>query len=283
MKTILVPTDFSINAIKALDYAVLLAKKRKSKIILLHVYSMVYINPDVPMEFYSEELFLLEKEAAKKLNRLQARINASKVLCEIINRQGSVVDSILEIIKKKKASMVIMGTKGATGMRELLIGSVTAKLISRATCPVIAVPEKNSSAGIKKIIYATDFHTSDIASLRQLATIADLFKAKINIVHIADGEYTNSDEIEYMEKFAQKVKQKISYKFINHEILYSSDVEKKLERFVKENKIDLIAVSTRHRNLIEKFFGKSITKRLAYHINIPMMVFHYKQEPVVLL
>ncbi len=284
MKTILVPTDFSRYAKKALDYAISIAKKTNGRIILIHAHNMVYISPDVPMTYYSEELSAIEKEAKKKLNKLCTKINVSdKLQCETINKQGFAVDIILDTVKKKKVNLVVMGTKGASGMKEIFIGSNTAKVISKASCPVIAVPERNTISDIKKIVYATDFHTSDITSLKQLAEIASVFKAKISVIHIADKEYTTAEEEEYMEKFTQKVKQKVNYKSISCKLLYASDIEKKLEEYIVKEPIDLLAVSTKHRNLIERFFGKSITQKLAYHTKIPLIVFHYKQEPVVLI
>lgn len=284
MKTILVPIDFSKNADNALNYAISLAKKEKAKIILLHAFNIAYLSPDVPIEYFSEHFSAIEQESKKKLDALCLKIRKSGIIkCESIHEEGFTVDIILDAIKKKKVSMVVMGTQGASGIKEVLMGSNTAKVISKASCPVIAVPEKASFDGIKRIVYATDYRSSDIVALKQLVDIAKVFKSWINVVHIADGEYVRENEEKYIEKFAKKVKQKIDYKNISFQLLYSKDIEKKLEQYIKKESVSILAMSTKHRNLIEQLFGRSITKKLAYHTGIPLIAFHYKQKSVVLI
>lgn len=284
MKTILVPTDFSKNADKALDYAVLLAKKYESRIILLHAYSMTYISTDVPLQYQWEEMDSIKKAAEKKLTKLSEKINViENVPCKTINVQGLAADLILDTIKSKKIGLVVMGAVGSSGIAGVLMGSITTKVVRLAECPVIAVPAKNKSVDIKNIVYATDFHSSDIDSLKQLAKLANVFNAVINIVHIADGEYLKSDEKNRFENFILKVKQKINYAAIESHLLYSTDIEKKLEQYIKKASADMLVVSTKHRNIIERLLEKSTTKQLVYRTKIPVLVFHYKQEPVVLI
>lgn len=282
IKKILVPTDFSENAYNALTYAISIAKKEKAKIILLHVFSINYISSEVPIEYFAEELASTGNEAAKKLRGLCNEVEKDgKLKCETINRQGQVVDIILDTITKKNIDMTIMGTKGASGLKEILIGSNTAKIITKASCPVIAVPGKASFHGIKKIVYATDYHLSDIVNLKQLADMAKVFHAQLNIVHISNEH--KSKEVKHMDKFLKKVRQKIHYKNISHKLLKGLDVEKKLQQYLKKESANLLATSTRYRGIIERLFGKSITKKIAYHTKVPLIAFHYKQDSVVFI
>ncbi len=284
IKKILVPTDFSPNAHNALMYAVSIAKKERAKIILLHVFSINYISSEVPIEYFAEELAVTGNEAAKQLNTLSKEVKKTgKINCETINRQGIAVDTIVDTIKKKQIDLVVMGTKGASGIKEILMGSNTSKVISKASCPVIAVPEKAVFQGIKKIVYATDYHLSDVVNLKQLAGMAKVFRAKLNVVHIANDQYTKREEEKHMDKFAKKVEQKIHYSNISHKLLHGFDIEKKLQQYLKRESANLLATSTRYRSLIEKLFGSSITKKIAYHTKVPLIAFHYKQESVVFI
>lgn len=277
MKTILVPTDFSKSANNALDYAVALAKKEKAKIILLHIYNIVYISPDTPVQYFAEELANIGGAAAKKLIKLSTIVEKlSKIKCETLNLQGLPVDVIIDTIKKRKVSLVVMGTKGVSGIDEFLIGSNTAKVIGQSPCPVIAIPHKAHFDRIKKVVFATDYHEKDLIALKQLAEIAKMFKSRINVIHVTDEEYTESNEEEYMERFQKKVNQTIKYKFITFKLLSNDKIEKALEKYVKKESPDLIAVSTKNRNILGRLFAKSITKKLAYHTKVPLMVFHYK-------
>lgn len=283
MKTILVPTDFSKNANNALNYAIAMAKKEKAKIILMHAYDIIYLSADAPMEYYAEGLEATKNATQKMLSTLASRMEKSRIKYEIVNLQGLPVDSIVDIVKQKKVDFVIMGTKGASGLKEVLIGSNTEKVIAKASCPVIAVPEKASFNGVKKIAYATNYRSSDFVVLKQLVKLAQTFKSGIKLVHIANGEYTLIHEKEYMKNFIEKVKQKTHYNRISSELLENEDIGKTLAQYIKKESVDILAVSTKHRSLFERLFSKSITKKLAYHTKVPLMVFHHKQESIVFI
>jgi len=94
------------------------------------------------------------------------------------------VDFILETIDKKKPDLVVMGTTGASGLKEMIIGSNTSTIVEKAKCPVIAVPEKKIFSAIKSITYATNYNLTDIYALEKLVEIAKLFHAKITLLHV---------------------------------------------------------------------------------------------------
>ena len=129
MNTILVPTDFSKNAKNALDYAIVLAKKESAKIILVHAFHVLYITPDLPVEFLADEIDIVETTANKQLKVLSEKVKSENLECEIINKQDFILDLILDVTKIKKPNLIVMGTKGASGLEEVFMGSNTAKII----------------------------------------------------------------------------------------------------------------------------------------------------------
>ena len=191
MKTILVPTDFSKNADNALEHAIALAKKMKAKILLIHAFQMSIIYPDTPLQLTDEQMASTEKEATKTLELLQKRVIESGIPnCEYINQAGFTVDVILESADKFHPDLVVMGTRGASGIRGFLVGTNTAKVIEKARCPVIAVPEKAVYKPISKITYATDLLTSDLNALNILVEFGKMFYAQITLLHVSEKEYT---------------------------------------------------------------------------------------------
>lgn len=283
MKTILVPTDFSKSSNNALEYAIAIAKREKAKIILAHSFHVTYIYPDVPVQYAAEQMHATEISANKQLKSMCAKVTASgKLSCEFINKQGLAVDLIVEIVEKKKVDLVVMGTKGASGIQEVLLGSNTASVIEKVKCPVIAVPEKASYTPIKHITYATNYETSDINSLKKLVEVAKLFDAKITLLHIYYDEFVPDAEAEYMEKFKSKVKSKIHYNKMAFKFVYGKNLMKTLEDHVKQESPDLLSMSTHHRNLFDKLFGKSLTKKMAYHTKVPLIAFHNKKAPAAI-
>ena len=283
MKTILVPTDFSKNANNALDYAIAIAKKENAKIILAHAYNIIYIYPDVPVQYAADQIKATEYGAKKQLDALCAKVRSSgKLRCDYLNKQGLAVDVILEVAEKIKPDLIIMGTKGASGVQEVLIGSNAAKVIEKAKCPVISVPAKASYTPIKNITYATNYETSDIISIRKLVDIAKLFDARITLLHIYYDGFAPDLEEEHMRKFKSKVSSKIHYKKLVYKFVYGKNLMKMLEDHVKATSPDLLSLSTHHRNLFDKLFGTSLTKKMAYHTKVPLMAFHSKKVAATL-
>jgi nucleotide-binding universal stress UspA family protein len=280
MKTILVPTDFSKNANHALRYAMELAKKENSKILLMHAYQNTYVAPDVPYQYASAIFGADIENTDKKLKGLQTKVLGNKVNCEIIKIEDSIVNAILAISEKKKPDIIVMGTKGANGLTEILIGSITAQVIEKAKFPVIAVPEKAKLSVHENICYATDYQNSDINALKKVVEIAQLFNATITIIHVAHESLAIENEQEYILKFKKKVAAKVKYPKIEYKLAHGKDVVKVLEDFMKKSKPDLFAMSTHHRNLYDKLFGTSITKKLAYHTKVPLLAFHHKNDSI---
>jgi nucleotide-binding universal stress UspA family protein len=280
---ILVPTDFSKNASNALDYAITLAKKEKAKILLLHAFHVTYITPDVPAEFMAIEIENAEKMAIKKMKSLFERIKHENLECEVFLRQDMAVDLILEVAKDRNPDFIVIGTTGASGLEEIIMGNITATVISKAKCPVIAVPEKASFKHIKHITYATDYLISDLDALKKLVEIAKLFKATITVVHVSNDLLTHENEEEFMNKFKAKVKKKIKYENIAYKLIYGQNFINTLEEYVHHESSDLIAMSTHHQSIYDKIFGKSNTKKMSYHSTIPLLAFHHKKESVIFI
>lgn len=280
---ILVPTDFSKNASQAFDYAIILAKKEKAKILLLHAYHITYITPDVPADFMAIEIENAEKTAIKKMKFLVEKIKHENLECEVFLRQDMAVDLILEVAKDRHPDFIVIGTTGASGLEEIIMGNITATVIAKAKCPVIAVPKKASFKHIKHITYATDYLVSDLYALKKLVEIAKLFNATITVVHISGELLTHESEEEFMNKFKAKVRKKIKYDDIAYKLIYGRNFINTLEEYILHESSDLLAMSTHLQSIYDKIFGKSNTKKMSYHSTIPFLAFHHKKESVIFI
>src|ERR1051326_2237606 len=133
MKTILVPTDFSKNSLNAIDYAVALAKKENAKIILLNSYYFLPSSSDIP--YPADIIQSLRTDSINKLNFLCEEISKrKKIKCKMVSKFDLTVPAIIETATEKKAGLIVMGTKGASGLKEVLMGSNTASVIEKAKC-----------------------------------------------------------------------------------------------------------------------------------------------------
>lgn len=277
------PTDFSERANNALTYAIELAKREKAKIILLHVYhlepSISYIDVPVP----DDEIKLNEEKWLDKLKSLQTKIeHAGGMRSERVARLDLAVDGIIKEAEERKVDLIIMGTHGASGLKELLMGSNTSRVIDRARCPVITVPEGALFHPVKKITYASNYTDIDVETIQRLLEIAEPFNAQINILHVYEEDEARArDE---MQRFIEEADKKILYPNLSYQLLGGEDVEKKLEEYLQSEATDLLVLSTHARDLRDKLFGKSIAKKLVFHTKVPLMVFHHKKkEPIMIV
>jgi nucleotide-binding universal stress UspA family protein len=284
MKNILVPTDFSENAENALYYAIDLAKKENAKIILLHAYQINYKNPEVPLDFVLEEEKQVIKESNNQLKTESLKIaQVGNVMYEYMSIEDSPIDGILNTIKQKEIDLVVMGTKGMSNIFDAILGSNTAKIIEKASCPVIAVPEEALFSGIKEITYATAYNQSDFYALQKVIEMAKLFDAHVNVLHISDKVNLLDEEKTKFKKFMDDINNKIKYNNISFEILEGENIEDTLEEYLQGHTTNLLIMSTHHRGFFDKIFGNSITKYMAYHSSVPLMAFHHTDKSSVMV
>jgi nucleotide-binding universal stress UspA family protein len=136
--TYLVPLDFSRGSEKAFDYALALARKRNGKLVSLHVVPAELIYPPTGgrFDFYG----LLERDARENFKRLAKRKKLKPEDCRFIVARGTnFAEIIVRQAKKMRASMIVMGSHGRTGLQRLLLGSVAERTLRYAECPVLII------------------------------------------------------------------------------------------------------------------------------------------------
>ena len=145
IRRILYATDYSKASGRALDEAVNLARQNRAELLVVHV--MEPIPYAAGEEFGGAELYLRLEDATKResqttMDKLIRRLRRSKVKAKSLLLRGSAYDQIVKTAKSKRADMVVIGTHGRTGLSKLFMGSVAAKVVSAATCPVVTVRGK---------------------------------------------------------------------------------------------------------------------------------------------
>lgn len=134
----LVPLDFSKGSEIALDYAVALARKNKARLTLLHVVPAATGYPAEAMQFDLSSL--MERDARQDLARLMKKKKLNPAAVQIVMRRGtSPAEIIAREAKKIRATMIIMGSHGRTGLQRLVLGSVAERTLRLAQCPVLVV------------------------------------------------------------------------------------------------------------------------------------------------
>ncbi|WP_020527236.1 universal stress protein [Flexithrix dorotheae] len=280
MESILVPIDFSDNSMNALNYAIGLAQELNSTITLFNSYPI-----DVPMAMeYSSGAYMQSLNTEVKLDRekrLNEIISSYKTITykdsdELIRfklqvREGVAADSILLMIEEFNFDLLVMGTKGASGLEEVLLGSIAVSVMEKVKIPIIVVPEDAKFSQLEKIVYATDFDDKDIEIIDTLQNIGEYFNSEITCLHIN----TSPSKVEEEEGKLDALKR--NYFFtpvdqLNFKIISDEKVEHGLQEYIEKNDIDLIVVTPKERGFIEGIFHKSLSRKLAFHAHTPILV-----------
>ncbi|MBT8284379.1 MAG: universal stress protein [Flavobacteriaceae bacterium] len=281
MKTIILPTDFSKNAYNAVSYALEFFKKEECRFILLNtytpaIYQSEYIlhSPgqiglgDVYQSFSMEHL----DELKKKLERRFKNPKHSFVTHSVFNL---LVDEIIDLAKKEEVDMVVMGTQGATGAKEIFLGSHTVHVIKKAPCPVMAIPANYKYEKPEAILFPTDYEIDyEHTKLSVLMDLVSRHKAKINILHVSTGFELNEKQ--------KKNKHSLSEMFrdLTHEFhdVPSQEIIEGINGFKAKSRVDLLAMIQNKHTFLERLFIEPVIKKIGFHVTIPFLVLPHPNE-----
>lgn len=140
IETILVPTDFSDHSKVALETAVELAKLLGAKVHLVHVlhYPVLVAAPGqvaIPQDLWTQ----IRDGAARKLEKARQTLESAGVAAESHLSEGPNADAVVELAGKIKADLIVMGTRGLSGLKHVMLGSTAERTVRMAPCPVMTV------------------------------------------------------------------------------------------------------------------------------------------------
>lgn len=272
MKTILFPTDFSKNANDALNYAIEVATLFHTELILFNSYPIPVYMADMPVDTMMNHA--LKTESENKLNALSSEIKKlhpeMKINCA--SNWGFASDEIVTAASDLCADLIIMGTKGASGLRKIFMGSNTASVISKAHCPVLAIPEGVNFKAVTSIAFASDCMEDELAVINRLYEWIEKFNSKLTLVHIEDGILSHNFEDTVVSRFKEKVGELYRLKNVEYSSIDAPDFVNGINKFLLEGSFDLLAMAHHSRNFIEQILSRSHATQLAYHLVIPLLM-----------
>lgn len=273
MLNILVPTDFSDLSRIAVRYAVRIANKLDGNITLLHVIDFQRtVRSTIKLETNSRELVKsINAQMEELVDDITSRMSVkTPIRCEI-SKGRSFSDAVIKEAKKLRSGLIIMGTKGATGLKKTLLGSNTVSVIEASKIPVLVVPEQAEFKTFRNVIYATDLRHLQ-KELNILIPYVEKFGSTIHILHIVqDGA-----DVGELEAKIEKVVQKLSYKNIVTLVTVDMDVNAAIDQYISVSKADAVTMFTHEASFYEKVFDKSLTRKMAFHGRIPLLAFKQK-------
>lgn len=282
MKNILLLTDFSENSWNAINYALKFFEHSTCDFYLLHVDKLSYLItgdiPYAPTNQIVEEVYT--KPSKIKLRNILKRISSQfpqhkDHRFHTLTDYGFFIESVKNIVVEKKIDCIVMGTKGASGMNQYIIGSNTGDVITKVNCNVLAIPEKASFGNIKEIALPTDFSLEyDINTLQPLLDILQEHEASLQIIHVGKKKedltaYQNINK-EFLENYFTECRYDLFF-------LTSKNIEDAIQCFVESRQINMICMVAKNLNYFQRLLFHSKVEEMSYHLEIPFLVLHEKK------
>jgi len=273
MKRILVPIDFSDQARAAAMVAADIARKTGSEIHLLHMLElpMDMVDPTGITNVTGPTALFYMEQTQKEFEKF-SKDPMFKGVEVIQNLQfAKTFSGIIQGAEKAGIDLVVMGSKGATGLSEMLIGSNTEKVVRKSPIPVLVIKEEMPIFSPNKILFASDFDPESISSLQKLENFNDVFNARIEVLRVntINNFETSLDSENKIQEFIDKSGVPVAAKHIYND----ESVERGVLNFAKQHNFDLIALTTHGRSGLSHLFNGSIGEDLANHAMRPVITF----------
>jgi nucleotide-binding universal stress UspA family protein len=274
MLSILLPTDFSENAMNAIKYALQFFKYQRVEFYFMHAYKNEFYDQDdlVSRDVFDTVLARIKTESESQLKNLVQTVNGlapnPRYTYHTISANNTLVDEANVVTENKNIDLIVMGTKGKSNERNIVFGSQTFQVLKYVKCPVLAIPENYSNTQPKHILFPTNYQIP--YKRRELKLLSELAKP-----------YRTSVEVLYISKpYKLSMRQEDNQTFIKNELkentttFYTEDakkVEDGIKKCIQEKNIDLLVmVNTQHSFLEDMLFPNTLDE-VSLELNIPLL------------
>ena len=288
---VLVPVDFSAYSLKSCDFGFIVAAHIHAEVVLLHVhFTPIYIpslqydteNYHVPSANDATTVRGMIENVHKQLNKLSADVAEKiekgeypNVKFTCVLREGIPEEEIIPPPRPAPPLILVMGTRGEHQKDLDLIGSVTAEVIERSRSFVYAIPEnapEKSLEDIHKIALFTSFDQRDLIAFDSLITTFKDNKFEISFIHVTSHEEKrtwNEIKLAGIKEYFKKQYPQLEFTYLN---IDEEDLLSNVDKFVRENGIDVICTSNYRRNIFARLFNPSIARKMLFHSNTPIQI-----------
>jgi len=272
MKKILIPTDFSTCAENAFGVALEIAHKAKAELVVQHLYDdksgSMHVLPTKPLE--TDPTL---GHAKAKLHELVTRAERAGVRSTPLLIMNKGTDKIENYIEPLGINLVVMGSHGATGIRELVIGSQTQRVVRHATAPVLVIKNRPDNVNFEKILFASTFHEDPGKALGHVFKLTALWNSTIHVLYIG-LEHDKQTKAEIDEKM-NVLQAQFPAATLTRNFITTNDPEWGIKHAAKDIVPDMIAITTQLKTGAF-IFSHSLAESLVNHEQLPVLVINAK-------
>lgn len=275
MRTILIPTDFSQNALHAINYAVQLYKCERTRFYFLHAYADEVYGPFKKNsdESVDKQRKIIQKKADESLKKIIGELvnkhHNPKHTFESICAFESLVDAVNDFSNQIDVDLVIMGTQGLTANKKITFGSHTVQVFKYVQCPVLAIPEHYEYRQPKKIVFPTNYMLPyKRRELSLLNTLAAEFKSEIYCLYISDFEDLSHRQVDN-KRFLQE---SLPDAFLFFENVPVKNKGEAIMEYISQKEIDLLVMVNSRHSFLEDMLYRSTVDQIGLRPKVPFLV-----------
>lgn len=275
MKKIIVPIDFSPHSEYALKTAVQLAKLNNAEILALHMLEMSEVILTSNDNEQQQKILFYLKLAEKKFKEFLKKDYLSDVDVTPIVKHYKVFSEVNDVAKENNADIIVMGSHGASGLKEFFVGSNTERVVRNSDIPVLVVKNDLPDLHFETVVFATDFDLENVKPYLKAAKLFDSLGSTLKMIYInlPNENFRSTGEIrERVKTFLQTADGNVDKL---KDVVYKSDytVEQGVITYAHEIGAKLIAIPTHGRTGVTHFFSGSIGEDIANHSALPVITF----------
>ena len=285
MGRILALTDFSENSFGAAKWALFLAQKAHTGIILFHSYlgapvipydtSGQWLNPEEIVTFEDECRQALS-DFAQRIEGLHNSVDDFRPAIQIEFAEGHLGSKVEELIGENDIELVVMGATGKTAFGRLLTGNQIGQVIETSNKPVLIVPEGSTPQRLEKVTFAVNFDNNEIGAFHQLGHLSELFNFNIDVVHVIVADESIDDDSK--QAFLKKLHNGNNIVRADYQAIKGKSVLPRLFGQCKANGCDLLAITHHQYNFLQRLLYKSTTRDALHDLKLPLLVFPSKAQ-----
>lgn len=272
MKRILVPTDFSEHAERALKVAAKIARENNGEIFIVHMLELPSQMADaVSSGAGVPEIMLFLNKAHERLEELLTKDYLSGIKVSEAIKYERAFEGIIKHSADHDIDLVAMGSHGASGFKELLVGSTTEKIVRNSEAPVLVIKHDNPDFNANRFVFASDFSEEVRKPFEKVLKIAKIFHSHLDLVMVntPNSFKTSHEANSTMQNFVASYSLE---KYALH-IYNDTNIETGILNFSNSVNADLIGMCTHGRTSIYHFFNGSISEGLVNHASKPVVTF----------
>ncbi|WP_442267573.1 universal stress protein [Tenacibaculum sp. ZS6-P6] len=273
MKKIIVPVDFSLHSENALRTAASFAKQFKSEIVAVHMLELSNALISVSSSYINEQAVFQIKLARQKFDEFLDKPYLSDVTVSTLIQPYKDFSSFHDLKGQEDADLIIMSSHGASGFKEMFLGSNSEVVVRNSTIPVLVIKGLPITEPFKKVVFACDFSNEFVNPYKQAKELLKAFKCELELVHVntpGTKFKTTKEKKERIDSFLYNVGEDFDNK---PKIVEVSDykIEDGILEYAQTNESDLIIMPTHGKHGIEHFLDGSIAEDIVNHTSLPVL------------